>query len=58
MDVDKGKNKSGESETAESKRCRITELAEQTFVRFGIKVGCRGRENGRLVSLVVGTGVA
>jgi hypothetical protein len=49
MHVNQAENEGREGETAEAERGRIGELAEMTFVWLGVKVSCRGRENGALV---------
>lgn len=58
MDIDQTEDKGGESETAETERGRIGELAEQALMGFGVEVLSRGREDGRLVGLGIGAGIS
>jgi len=57
MDIDQTEDKGGKSETAETERSRICELAEQALMGFGVKILGRGREDGRLVGLGISAGV-
>ena len=58
MDIDQTEDKGGESETAETERRGIGELTEQAFMGFRVKVLSGRREDGRLVSLGVSTGIS
>lgn len=58
MDIGQTEDKGGESETAETERAGIGKLTEQTFMGFRVKVLSGRREDGRLVSLSVSTGIS
>jgi len=58
VDIGQTEDKGGERETAETERAGIGELTEQAFMGFRVKVLSGRREDGRLVSLSVSTGIS